>query len=300
MKTHKRFSIIFTLVIIFSLILVGGAAAKGPNNKNNNNNKKVDLCQNNGNGTYSLVKVKADTLQTHLSHGDLAPGSTVPGQVNTVLSANCAVTSMTQNPQVPVATEPPTNGNGKKAEKVNVCHRRGNGTFILINVNGNAVPAHLAHGDCLPDGGVPTMPGKFFTTTCSVSDVPREELVETLSVTSEIQTVVTSLPLVSGQQYKIKASGTYIFDDFDHWADAEWFSRDGITVEKEWPGLPANVLDLTINGCTTDTDWGAYQTSHEYTLDWMGTGASVSFCIFDVKYTDNHGSLTVEIWKINW
>jgi uncharacterized protein (TIGR02145 family) len=39
-------------------------------------------------------------------------------------------------------------GTGKK---VDVCHREGNGSFHTINISSNAVPAHLAHGDVIPD-----------------------------------------------------------------------------------------------------------------------------------------------------
>ena len=34
---------------------------------------------------------------------------------------------------------------------VDICHLTGNGQYISISVNQNAVPAHLAHGDYLPD-----------------------------------------------------------------------------------------------------------------------------------------------------
>ncbi|MBZ5585096.1 MAG: hypothetical protein LAQ30_23370 [Acidobacteriia bacterium] len=37
-----------------------------------------------------------------------------------------------------------------KAGKVNVCHVTGNGTYRLININKNALPAHLDHGDAGP------------------------------------------------------------------------------------------------------------------------------------------------------
>ncbi len=36
--------------------------------------------------------------------------------------------------------------------KVAICHINGNGTAIAITVSANAVPAHMAHGDALPDG----------------------------------------------------------------------------------------------------------------------------------------------------
>jgi len=40
---------------------------------------------------------------------------------------------------------------GRPQEKVDVCHRTGNGTMIEINVSGNALPAHMRHGDVLTD-----------------------------------------------------------------------------------------------------------------------------------------------------
>ena len=33
---------------------------------------------------------------------------------------------------------------GKPQDKVDVCHRTGNGSFHMINISGNALPAHLA------------------------------------------------------------------------------------------------------------------------------------------------------------
>ncbi len=38
-----------------------------------------------------------------------------------------------------------------KASKIDVCHRQGNGAWHTININVNALPAHLAHGDIIPD-----------------------------------------------------------------------------------------------------------------------------------------------------
>jgi len=35
----------------------------------------------------------------------------------------------------------------ERGEKVDICHRTGNGSSHVINVSVNAVPAHLAHGD---------------------------------------------------------------------------------------------------------------------------------------------------------
>ena len=53
-------------------------------------------------------------------------------------------------------------------QKVDLCHRTGNGSYHLINVSIDAEPAHLAHGDGRPGGPVPGQAGKTFSATCSV------------------------------------------------------------------------------------------------------------------------------------
>jgi hypothetical protein len=40
---------------------------------------------------------------------------------------------------------------GKPHDKVDVCHQTGNGGFHEINISANALPAHLRHGDVMPD-----------------------------------------------------------------------------------------------------------------------------------------------------
>jgi hypothetical protein len=55
-----------------------------------------------------------------------------------------------------------------QVQKVNVCHREGNGTYHLITVASQAVPAHLNHGDALPGGLVPDQSGFKFDDTCQI------------------------------------------------------------------------------------------------------------------------------------
>jgi hypothetical protein len=56
----------------------------------------------------------------------------------------------------------------KVTGKTDVCHRTGNGSFHVINVSVNAVPAHIAHGDGLPGGEVPGLPGSRFGANCGI------------------------------------------------------------------------------------------------------------------------------------
>lgn len=71
-------------------------------------------------------------------------------------------------------TEPGTDALGVSTSaaalraKVDVCHRRGNGTWILINVAEAALPAHLAHGDGQPGDPVPGKEGFVFDENCEV------------------------------------------------------------------------------------------------------------------------------------
>ncbi len=295
MKNHKRISTIFTGVIILSLILVGSAAAKSDN--------QTAVCHSNGNGSFELLYLNGNKLQTHLSHGDASPGAAVPGQAGMVFGADCSVTSAAQYQPAGPKTNSSTTNNGKKAEKVFVCHKRGNGTFIMININGNALPAHLLHGDGLPEGFVPNHTDQKFSATCSV--VEQKQLMETLTVDSNVDTkadpVVSETVLASTEQYEIEVSGTYIFDLDLNLADGEyvklganpWMKGDGYYV-------PPNLLDLSIDDCLLNRDWGAFNTGHVYTMAWQGEGQPLSFCINDLQYTDNHGALTVKIFKINW
>lgn len=56
-------------------------------------------------------------------------------------------------------------------QMVDVCHVDGQGRYRLINVNGNALPAHLAHGDAQPGDVVPGDPPQRFAADCTLEDV---------------------------------------------------------------------------------------------------------------------------------
>lgn len=58
-------------------------------------------------------------------------------------------------------------------KKVGVCHREGNGSFILINISNRAYPAHVKHGDAKPGQAVPGTEGYVFTKTCKAVQLVR-------------------------------------------------------------------------------------------------------------------------------
>ena len=67
----------------------------------------------------------------------------------------CADSTVTSPATRNVTAGRPAFSVGAGTTKVDVCHRTGNGTFILITVGAPAVPAHLDHGDGFPGGYVP-------------------------------------------------------------------------------------------------------------------------------------------------
>lgn len=69
-----------------------------------------------------------------------------------------------------------------RAPQVDVCHRTGSGSYVLLTINAHAVPAHEAHGDAAPGDAVPGGSGAIFGTDC----VPQAEDV---TGTYELQTV---------------------------------------------------------------------------------------------------------------
>ncbi len=59
------------------------------------------------------------------------------------------------------------------ANKVDICHREGNGSFILINISNKAYPAHDKHGDAKPGQAVPGKDGFVFDDACKVVQLSR-------------------------------------------------------------------------------------------------------------------------------
>src|ERR1041384_424753 len=61
-------------------------------------------------------------------------------------------------------------------EKVQVCHKTGNGSFHLISISINAESAHIAHGDGQPGDPVPNMAGFIFGDNCTPTTAPPADL----------------------------------------------------------------------------------------------------------------------------
>lgn len=61
----------------------------------------------------------------------------------------------------------PAAAGGAQGSKVDICHVRGNGQFMLIHVARDAVGAHVVHGDALLGDAVPGIDGYIFGDGCT-------------------------------------------------------------------------------------------------------------------------------------
>lgn len=210
----------------------------------------------------------------------------------------------------------PVAGVSAAVTKVAVCHVDELGVYHLINISDTAFPAHVAHGDASPSDWVPGQPGNKFEADCSITSVPKYTFVETMTIPSKpANSVISSSALILGQAYQLRASGTYKYSTATGWdADAKCSNRfppynplgnyvgwvDGALLGTTY-GLQVGFFDGNTLPPLTPVGWvEACNTAHTYTATYAGTGTPIQLFIWDDYYGDNSGSITVDIYKINW
>lgn len=192
------------------------------------------------------------------------------------------------------------------APKVDVCHMEGNGSFHLINVSENALPAHLAHGDGLPGQAVPEREHYVFGDDCGTEFVPF--LLATVDVSGQSNTPTTNGPTLENEvEYELRVTGTYSYGP--GLADAQcsfrpvsipfgtgdWVNGDALIGHENW--LEVNYAD----GSAIDWSPGTCDDAgHAYTASVTGDGSAINFLIQDDIYNDNSvGDIAVAIWQMS-
>jgi hypothetical protein len=135
------------------------------------------------------------------------------------------------------------------------------------------------------------------------ADMTTGPLLDTLSIPALNAPVITSsVSLDAGTWYRFEVSGTYEAGD-SITADAEYSYRPvgpGTHVWQEpvenYESYGADLLDLKVNNGFVD--WGPYNDSHTYTLDFLGLGNAVTFQINDFYASNDSGNLNVKIYAL--
>ncbi len=145
----------------------------------------------------------------------------------------------------------------------------------------------------------------FILAVCLVAgqasaDMTTGALLDEFSVSALNAPVITSgASLDTGTWYRFVVEGTYNAGD-SITADAEYSSRLGHAwldgVEPPYDGYGANLLDLMVNNGFVD--WGNFNPSNVYTLDFLGLGDTVTFQINDFYPSNDSGNLNVKIYAL--
>jgi len=165
--------------------------------------------------------------------------------------------------------------------------------------------SETAWGDTYWEGVTETnFPGKNWATYINYS---MQVLLETVQVTPFGTAAYTPTPtysniaLEAGKNYSLRASGTYRFANWGEYgiADAAWNYRRAANAPggvAGWYQQASQRLQVWIGGEAVTWQPTEYNPEHIYTLDVTGEGGQLMFTIEDDQYSDNTGSIMVEIW----
>jgi hypothetical protein len=111
---------------------------------------------------------------------------------------------------------------------------------------------------------------------------------------------MSSTSLTADEVYKLRAIGTAPIASGGYSVDAEYFN--GSSDYCVYGGVSACDYGIGVNdtsvGGLKNPFWGAMNSLHEYTIDFLGTGDQLTFRLHDDGYGDNSGFIAVEIHAV--
>jgi len=126
-------------------------------------------------------------------------------------------------------------------------------------------------------------------------------LVDTIKVMANGHTSTSDISLLTGVKYTITISGTASLSTTGTIGDAEYAVLPGGTVQDLCAQVPATDIGVGINSTNplaqkNPVAWGAYSSTHHYSIGRVGTGAPIKFTYHDCIPSDNSGSVTAKIY----
>ena len=161
---------------------------------------------------------------------------------------------------------------------------------------------------CTCPTGIACQKGEtFIASSCDCVCEPGR-LLDTINVPCKGTIVKSSFTLAKGVHYKVQASGMCYLGYKGH----PNLGPDG-DAEYGFDGFNAKNLGAVIDRCPSSSDlgigidhakieltktpnWGVYNSSHIYSIDFAGKGEPISLNYHDCAFSDNQGTLTVEIF----
>lgn len=121
-------------------------------------------------------------------------------------------------------------------------------------------------------------------------------VIETLTILGIGTPVTSTFVPTLGVTYHLRASGfvtvaSGVLSDADYWGFPG--GMNDLTSDNT-VDMGLAIDDATIN--TTSTAWGAYTATHNYEINYVGTGAPLTAQYHDNFFGNNSGSMSLEIW----
>jgi len=136
-----------------------------------------------------------------------------------------------------------------------------------------------AHADARPDAAAPAW-----------------TVIETLVINSANASPTPSQrTLQAGVVYRLRVSGviTNVIDAYQ--GDADFFDFANPKDNGCCEDIGLGIDDLVVNDLDTRPNWGPYDPTHVYEVDWTGQGTTITALFQDTYYGNNIGNLTLEI-----
>lgn len=157
---------------------------------------------------------------------------------------------------------------------------------VIDSSSNNSIDART---DALPTDAAPPI-------DAGPDAMPMWTLLETIVVPCDGTEVLSTNVLAASVTYRLRSIGECVTNDSNNsHGDAEYvYNQFGTNSSSQ-----SVDCGLAINDTTPDVeklpDWGAYQSSHNYTATYLGLGARIIAKFHDPNYSNNSGQLTLAI-----
>ncbi len=125
-------------------------------------------------------------------------------------------------------------------------------------------------------------------------------VVDTLQVPCTLGSVTSTFVLQMGVAYKLHATGECVTNTANNSrGDAEYLGYNiGPTLDSVSNVDSGIAVNDPTPGSTKDPRWGAFTTTHAYEVMWTGTGATIVAKFHSADYSNNAGSLALQILSL--
>ena len=121
--------------------------------------------------------------------------------------------------------------------------------------------------------------------------------VDTLTVSCLGMTVTSTFVLQTGIMYKLHAFGECVTNTQNgSKGDPEYFGYNVGQTYDTYAGIDSGIaIDDPTPGATKNPRWGMFSAQHTYEVMWPGAGATVAAKFHSSDYSNNAGTLTLQI-----